>query len=153
MECAESFLKIMFPSVTSGVEFRGPGSTGSRFKLNSSRFLFKIWLSNGSSKIPKFDFNFKCQKSWYFCILSSLNNRFLRERGMASNPKMEYQVFLCIFQKNSAMATLGLKEMGKFLWEGREKGLFQFSKTKLRQPTGQNFFSTFPKEFSHFLQT
>ena len=41
---------------------------------------------------------------------------------MASNPKMEYQVFLCIFQKNSAMATLGLKEMGKFLWEGREKG-------------------------------
>ena len=42
---------------------------------------------------------------------------------MASNPKMEYQVFLCIFQKNSAMATLGLKEMGKFLWEVREKGL------------------------------
>ena len=30
-------------------------------------------------------------------------------------------VFLCIFQKNSAMATLGLKEKGKFLWEGREK--------------------------------
>ena len=44
---------------------------------------------------------------------------------MASNPKMEYQVlvFLCIFQKKSAMATLGLKEMGKFLWEGREKFL------------------------------
>ena len=39
------------------------------------------------------------------------NNRFFRERGMASNPKMEYQVFLFIFQKNSAMATLGLKEM------------------------------------------
>ena len=35
-----------------------------------------------------------------------INNMFLRERGMASNPKMEYQVFLCIFQKNSAMATL-----------------------------------------------
>ena len=52
----------------------------------------------------------------------NFNNRFLRERGMASNPKMEYQVFLCIFQKNSAMATLGLKEMGKFLWEGRENG-------------------------------
>ena len=53
-----------------------------------------------------------------------LNNRFLRERGIASKPKMEYQVFLCIFQNNSAiMATLGLKEMGKFLWEGREKGL------------------------------
>ena len=42
---------------------------------------------------------------------------------MASNPKMEYQVFLCIFQKNSAMATLGLKEMGKFLWESRKKSL------------------------------
>jgi hypothetical protein len=76
---------------------------------------------------------------------------------MASNPKLEYQVFLCIFQKNSAMATLGLKEMGKFFWEGRKKGLpcwlSQFSKTKLRQPTGQTFFPTFPKEFSHFLQT
>ena len=61
-----------------------------------------------------------------------LNNRFLRERGMASNLKMEYQVFLCIFQKNSAIATLGLKELGKFLWEGRENGLpcwlSQFSK-------------------------
>ena len=45
----------------------------------------------------------------------SLNNRFLRERGMASNPRMEYYVFLCIFRKNLAMATLGLKEMGTFL--------------------------------------
>ena len=62
---------------------------------------------------------------------------------MVSTPKMEYQVFLCIFQKSSAMATLGLKEMGKFLWEGREKGLpcwlSKFSKTKLREPTGQTF--------------
>ena len=40
---------------------------------------------------------------------------------MVSNPKMEYQVFLCIFEKYSDMATLGLKEMGKFLWEVREK--------------------------------
>ena len=59
---------------------------------------------------------------------------------MASTLKMKYQVFLCIFQKNSAMATLGLKEMEKILWEGREKKLpcwlSQFSKTKLRQPTG-----------------
>ena len=35
---------------------------------------------------------------------------------------------------NFAMATLGLKEMGKFLWEGREKSLpswlFQFSLAK-----------------------
>ena len=74
---------------------------------------------------------------------------------MASIPKMEYQVFLCIFQKNSDMATLGLKEMGKFLWEGREKSLpswlSQYSFAKLRQPTGQTFFPTFPREFSHFL--
>ena len=62
-------------------------------------------------------------------------NRFLRERGMACSPKMEYQGFFFIFQRNSAMATLGLKEMGKFLWEGREKDLpcwlSQFSKSKL----------------------
>ena len=64
---------------------------------------------------------------------------------------MEYQVFLCIFNKNSAIATLGLKKMGKFVWEGREKGLpcwlSQFRKTTLRLPTGQTFFPTFPKEF------
>ena len=41
---------------------------------------------------------------------------------MTSTHKMEYQVLLYIFQKNSALATLGLKEMGKLLWEGREKG-------------------------------
>ena len=49
------------------------------------------------------------------------NNRFLRKKGMASTLKMEYQVFLYILQKNSAMATFGLKEMRKFLWEGRLK--------------------------------
>ena len=62
---------------------------------------------------------------------------------MASTLKMEYQFFFCIFQKNSAMATLGLKEMGKFFWEGKEKGLpcwlSQFIFAKLRQPTGQIF--------------
>ena len=62
----------------------------------------------------------KCTYVIYEC---SLNKKVLRERGMASIPKMEHQVFLCIFQKNSAMATYGLKEMGKFLWEGREKGV------------------------------
>ena len=31
-------------------------------------------------------------------------------------------IFLCIFQKNSAVATYSLKEMGKFLRKGREKG-------------------------------
>ena len=51
----------------------------------------------------------------YLKIYIVFNNRFLRERGMASIPKMKCQVFLCFFQKNSAMATLGLKEMGKFL--------------------------------------
>ena len=70
---------------------------------------------------------------------------------MASTPKMEYQVFLCIFQKNSAMATLGLKEMGKFLLEGREKGLpfwlSQFSFAKLRQPTGQVFSQPYHRNF------
>ena len=40
-----------------------------------------------------------------------------------SQTKNSNQVFLCIFQKISAMATLGLKEMEKFLREGREKGL------------------------------
>ena len=87
----------------------------------------------------------------------TFNSRCLRERGMASNPKMEYQVFLCIFQKNSAMATLGLKKMGKFLWEGREKSLpswlSRYSFANLEQPTEQTFFPTFRKEFSHFLQT
>ena len=62
-----------------------------------------------------FVINYDTHSVWFF------NNRFLRVRCMASNPKMEYQVFLCIFQKISAMATLGLKEMGKFLWEGRGK--------------------------------
>ena len=45
---------------------------------------------------------------------------------MASTPKIEYQVFLCIFQKNSAMSTYGLKEMensfgkaGKKEFEGK----------------------------------
>ena len=51
-----------------------------------------------------------------------INSRFLRERGMvASDPKMEHQGFLCIFQKNSVMANLSLKEMAKLLWEGMEK--------------------------------
>ena len=59
--------------------------------------------------------------STIFENLKLFNNRFLRERGMVFNPKMEYQNFLCIFQKNSAMAALGLKEIGKFLWESREK--------------------------------
>ena len=50
---------------------------------------------------------------------------------------------------NFAMATLGLKEMGEFRLEGREKSLSswlsQSCKTKLKQLTGQIF--------PHFLQT
>ena len=53
-----------------------------------------------------------------------------------------YQIFLCIFQKNSAMATLGLKKMGKFLWKGREKVLpiwlsqFSFLAWKMQKKSG-----------------
>ena len=54
--------------------------------------------------------------------------------------------FFCILQTNLAMATLSLKEMEKFLWEGREKvlpsWLSQFSFD------GQTFFPTFSKKFS-----
>ena len=38
---------------------------------------------------------------------------------MASNPLfIILPDFFCIFPMNFAIATLGLKEMGKFLWEG-----------------------------------
>ena len=46
---------------------------------------------------------------------------------MASNPLVIIPgFFFCIFQTNFAMATLGLKEIGKFLWEGREKCLLSW---------------------------
>ena len=54
---------------------------------------------------------------------------------MASKPVFIIPDFFCIFPMNFAMATLGLREMGKFFWEGREKGLpswlSQFSKPKV----------------------
>ena len=72
-----------------------------------------------------------------------LNRSSRRKRGMASNPLFVIPDFFCIFQANFTMATLSLKEMGIFLWEGTEKvlssWLSQFSFPKLRQPTGQNF--------------
>ena len=40
---------------------------------------------------------------------------------MASIPLFIIPDFFFIFQTNFAMVTLVLKEMGKFLWEGREK--------------------------------
>ena len=42
---------------------------------------------------------------------------------MASNPLFIIPDFFYIFPINFAMATLGLKDMGKFLWEGRENSL------------------------------
>ena len=76
---------------------------------------------------------------------------------MVSNPLFIIPTCFCIFPMNFAMATLGLKVMGKFLREGRKNSLpswlSQFSFAKLRQPTGQIFFPTLPKEFSHYLQT
>ena len=54
---------------------------------------------------------------------------------MVSNPIFRTSDFFCIFKMNLAMATLDLKEMGKFLWEGRKKvlpcWLSQFSFAKL----------------------
>ena len=70
------------------------------------------------------NFNFVLTVSAHFTpVTVNINRLNSVGRGLASNPKMEYQVFLCIFQKNSAMATYDLKEMEKFLWEGREKGV------------------------------
>ena len=76
---------------------------------------------------------------------------------MAFNPLFIIPNFFLHFPNELAMTTLGLKETGKFIWEGREKvlpsWLSQFSFAKLRQQIGQTFFPTFPKKFSHFLQT
>ena len=59
---------------------------------------------------------------------------------MVSNPLNFHNTrfVFCVFQTNLAMATVGLKEMGKLF---------------LRQPTGQTFFATIQKEFSHFIKT
>ena len=45
---------------------------------------------------------------------------------MASNPLFMISDFFCIFQTNLAMATLGLKEMEKFLWQGDRAELFPY---------------------------
>ena len=41
----------------------------------------------------------KIQPQPNISLMVRINNRFLRERGMSSTPIMEYQVYLCIFQK------------------------------------------------------
>ena len=62
---------------------------------------------------------------------------------MASNPLFIIPDFFCIFQTNLAMATLDLKEIGKFLWEGREKSLpswlsqFRFAKQAIAKFIGK----------------
>ena len=67
---------------------------------------------------------------------------------MASNPLFIIPDFFCIFPMNFAMATLGLKEMGKFLWEGREKSfpswLSQFSFGKCNGKPGIPFWGWTP---------
>ena len=75
---------------------------------------------------------------------------------MVSTPKMEYQVFLCTFQKKSAMAILGLKEMEKFFWEGMVFPVGCLSLAKLNwdsqlgklfsQPTQRNFPISFKRK-------
>ena len=55
------------------------------------------------------------------CI-SSLTDR-PGGKDVKPNPLFIIPNFFCIFPMNFAMATLGLKEMGKFHCEGREKGL------------------------------
>ena len=94
---------------------------------------------------------------WRPKILRRLLNRLsMRKRGMAVvQPTFHYTIlFFCIFPINFAMASLGLKEMGKFLWEGRKKSLpswlSQFSFAKLRQP---DLFPYLPKRIFSFPST
>ena len=42
--------------------------------------------------------------------------------GASDKNQVLFLIFLCIFSMNLPMANLGLKEMGKFFWEDREKG-------------------------------
>ena len=77
---------------------------------------------------------------------------------MTSNPLFIIPDFFCIFPMNFAMTTLGLKEMGKFLWEDREKVLpswlsqFSFAKLssfgKCKEKPGILFWSWTPCLFS-----
>ena len=55
---------------------------------------------------------------------------------MASIPLFIIPDFFFIFQTNFAMVTLVLKEMGKFLWEGREKVLPRKFITKCKKKSG-----------------
>ena len=91
-----------------------------QFKKTEAKAKVWIYFINSMHESVYFLSLFNCENT---NNTRGLNNSFLRERGLTSTPKMEYQVFLCIFQRNLAMATIGLKKMGKFLWESREKFL------------------------------
>ena len=69
---------------------------------------------------------------------------------MVSTPKMERWGFLCIFQKDLAMATYGLKEMGKFLWEGKKVcpvGCLSLAKLNWDSQLGKLFSLTSQRNF------
>ena len=81
-----------------------------------------------------FRFDIQTQASWRVKKLGPLTTLvppsylylttgFLGKEAWRPTPKWNNRVFFCIFQKNTAMATLALMEMEKILWEGREKGL------------------------------
>jgi hypothetical protein len=74
------------------------------------RYLLVLKFSEVYFNAPNMKVSFLDIFIWLY-----LNNKFSRERGMASTPKIKYQVFLCIFQNISAMATLVLTEMEKSL--------------------------------------
>ena len=58
------------------------------------------------------------KKSKGQCVNTNPNLKISRRPNKLT---LEYQDgFFFIFQKNSAMATLGLKKIGKFLWKGSE---------------------------------
>ena len=91
------------------------------------------------------------KKSKGQCVNTNPNLKISRRPNKLT---LEYQDgFFFIFQKNSAMATLGLKEMGKFLWEGRENDCLGLAKLNWDSQLGKLFSLPFQKNFSHFLQT
>ena len=60
-----------------------------------------------------------------------INRLSRKKRGMVSNPHLMIPDFFFIFPMNFSITTLDLKEMGKFLWEGRE------NEEKVRKGEGQ----------------
>ena len=88
-----------------------------RKPTNCVTLMARTTVTNGvwGNAIELQDQNCDITTPWIICTISygiglgasigkDISNRFFKERGMAPTPKMEYQAFLCIFQKNSAMA-------------------------------------------------